>query len=33
MRDEKEAGIDGITTEVLKALDCTSLKILTKLCN
>ena len=33
MRDKKTAGIDGITTEVLKALDDTSLKILTKLCN
>ena len=33
MRDKKTAGIDGITTEVLKALDGTSLKILMKLCN
>ena len=33
MRDKKTADIDGITTEVLKALDDTSLKILTKLCN
>ena len=32
MRDKKTSGIDGITTEVLKALDGT-LKILTKLCN
>ena len=33
MRDKETAGIDGITSEVLKALDDTSLKILTKLCN
>ena len=33
MRDKKTAGIDDITTEVLKALDGTPLEIVTKLCN
>ena len=33
MRDKKTASINGITTEILKALDGTSLKISTKLCS
>ena len=33
MKDKKAASIDGISTEVIKALDGMSSKILTKLCN
>ena len=33
MRDKKAAGVDGIDTECIKALDGISLRILTDLCN
>ena len=33
MRDKKATGIDGISPDVIKALDGMSLNILTKLCN
>ena len=33
MKDKKAAGMDGINTEIIKALDGTSLRTLTKLCN
>ena len=33
MKDKKAAGMDGINTEIIKALDGASLRTLTKLCN